>query len=120
MNAEDRNFQRLRRIIDINKELRDCIDRNKITREMILDNQDARWMVSMPLLDITEQISSMPKEFLEKQKIPDFKSITGMRNRLVHGYGEVDYDYIADAIFYDLPELVKRCEEIIRKEISCE
>ena len=51
----DRDLKRLERIIELKNELYDCIERNKITRESILDSQDIRWMVSMPLLDITEQ-----------------------------------------------------------------
>ena len=60
-----------------------------------------------------EELQKLFNVFAEKNKIPDFKSIRGMRNRLVHGYGDIDYDYIADAIFDDLPISVKRCEELI-------
>ena len=111
----NRDLKRLERIIELKNELYDCIERNKITRESILDSQDIRWMVSMPLLDITEQVTSFSDEFLSKYMIPEYKVIKGMRNRLVHGYGDVDYDYIADAIFEDLPELTKKCEEIIKE-----
>lgn len=110
-----RDIQRLERIIQIKKELDECIEENGITREQILDIRDIRWMVSMPLLDITEQVSSLSEEFVTQENVPDFKSIKGMRNRLVHGYGDVDYDYIADAIFDDLPILERRCREIIEK-----
>ncbi len=111
MNSRD--IQRLKRIVEIKAQLDDCIKNNNIGREKILNDRDTRWMVSMPLLDITEQVSSFSQGFAEKNKIPDFKSIRGMRNRLVHGYGDIDYDYIADAIFDDLPISVKRCEELI-------
>lgn len=108
-----RDIQRLERILEIKTDLDDCIAKNGITREKILSNRDTRWMVSMPLLDITEQIAALSQSFTSERAIPDFKSIKGMRNRLVHGYGEVDYDYIADAIFDDLPVLVERCRQII-------
>ena len=70
-------------------------------------------MVSMPLLDITEQVAALSKDFAEENAIPDFKAIKGMRNRLVHAYGDVDYDYISDAIFDDLPILAARCAELL-------
>ena len=109
----ERDVKRLERVIELKNELYDCIERNNITRDSILENQDVRWMVSMPLLDITEQLSSFSKDFLTEFHIPDIKSIKGMRNRLVHGYGDVDYDYIADAIFDDLPELENVCKNIL-------
>ena len=118
MTNSERDIQRLKRVLEIKGELDDCISSNAITRESILSDRDTRWMVSMPLFDITEQVSSLSQDFLEQNDIPDFKSIKGMRNRLVHGYGEVDFDYIADAIFDDLPVLAQRCSEIISEHES--
>ena len=116
MSGHQRDLHRLERILEINDELSDCIKNRGITREMILRDRDIRWMVSMPLVDITEQISALSKDFIEVSDIPDFKSIKGMRNRLVHGYGEVSFEYIADAIFDDLPVLVARCRELINDQ----
>ena len=35
-----------------------------------------------------------------------WRQITGMRNRLVHGYGAVDRDVLWDAVYDDLPNLI--------------
>lgn len=115
MSGYDRDLQRLRRIVELKGELDDCIAARGITREQVISDRDTRWMVSMPLLDITEQVSSLSRQFAEGSDIPDFKSIKGMRNRLVHGYGDVDFDYIADAIFDDLPILAQRCSAILEE-----
>ena len=108
-----RDIRRLERILEVKAELDDCVAGKQVTRDDIIGDRDTRWMVSMPLLDITEQVSALSQGFLNAYPIPDFKSIKGMRNRLVHGYGDVNQGYIADAVFDDLPELAQRCREII-------
>ena len=116
MSVANRDMQRLERILEIKAELDECIASRMISREQILSVRDTRWMVSMPLLDITEQGAALSDGFAAAQAIPDYKSIKGMRNRLVHGYGDVGYDYIADAIFEDLPELESRCRQILDEQ----
>ena len=38
--------------------------------------------------------------------------IIGMRNRLVHGYNEIDFDIVWKTVSEDLPSLVRALEEI--------
>jgi uncharacterized protein with HEPN domain len=45
-------------------------------------------------------------------RIP-WPEIVGMRNRLVHGYDQVDLDVLWDTIEYDLPPLVAELERIL-------
>jgi len=40
----------------------------------------------------------------------------GMRNRLVHGYDQVDLDVLWDTIKYDLPPLIKALEKILESQ----
>jgi uncharacterized protein with HEPN domain len=39
--------------------------------------------------------------------------MTGLRNRLIHGYFDVNLDIVWDTIREDLPPLIKNLEEII-------
>lgn len=41
-------------------------------------------------------------------------SIVGMRNRLIHGYDEVDFDILWDVVTQDLPELISCLERLVR------
>jgi uncharacterized protein with HEPN domain len=45
-------------------------------------------------------------------RIP-WSEIVGMRNRLVHGYDQVDLDVLWDTIEYDLPPLIVELERIL-------
>ncbi len=40
-------------------------------------------------------------------------SIAGMRNRLIHGYDQVDFNVLWDAVQYDLPALIAELERIL-------
>jgi len=46
------------------------------------------------------------------QSIP-WPRIVGMRNRLIHGYDQVDLDILWDTIEYDLPPLIIELEKIL-------
>ncbi len=43
-----------------------------------------------------------------------WKEIVGMRQRLIHGYDNVDYDILWKTITEDLPSLIQALEKILR------
>lgn len=48
-------------------------------------------------------------------KIP-WVEITGLRNRVVHGYDRVDFDVVWATLIDDLPPLIRRLEEFLGAE----
>ncbi|HLA83435.1 MAG TPA: HepT-like ribonuclease domain-containing protein [Thermoguttaceae bacterium] len=42
-----------------------------------------------------------------------WKEIVGTRNRLVHGYDEIDFDVLWQIVAFELPPLVRRLETIV-------
>jgi uncharacterized protein with HEPN domain len=44
-----------------------------------------------------------------------WREMTGMRNRLVHGYASVDHDIVWDVVALDLPELIRTLEAATRR-----
>jgi uncharacterized protein with HEPN domain len=44
-----------------------------------------------------------------------WRQITGMRNRLVHGYGAVDRDVLWDVIHDDLPDLIAKLSQELKE-----
>ena len=51
----------------------------------------------------------------EHPSIP-WPEIIGMRNRLIHGYDDVDLDVLWDTIEFDLPPLVRALQQILESE----
>jgi uncharacterized protein with HEPN domain len=42
--------------------------------------------------------------------------VVGIRNRLIHGYNQVDLDILWDTIEYDLPQLITELEKVLETE----
>lgn len=51
-------------------------------------------------------------QLLAAPKIP-WKSIVGMRNKIAHGYFELDADAVYETIIYDIPKLKAVIDETI-------
>ena len=47
------------------------------------------------------------------EKFPDLRQIVGMRNRLVHGYDQLDLDVVWDATVNHVPKLLKQVEALL-------
>jgi uncharacterized protein with HEPN domain len=66
------------------------------------------------LLEVAgEAAGRVPMDFRDSHpEIPWF-GIVGLRNRLIHGYDEVDYDIVWQILTEDIPSLITRLEEAI-------
>lgn len=74
-------------------------------------------MLELALVRLVEIIGEAASRVSEKGQakhsaIP-WRQIIGMRNRLIHGYEEVDLDVLWDTIEVDLPPLIKEPERIL-------
>jgi len=54
--------------------------------------------------------------FQEKHPQIPWKKMIGLRNRLIHGYFDINLDIVWDTIAEDLPPLVADLEEIISQK----
>ena len=52
---------------------------------------------------------------LELSEIP-WRQIIGMRNRLIHGYDDVDLAIVWDSVQNDLPPLIAQLEQVVPTE----
>ena len=69
------------------------------------------------LLEIVGEAASRVSE-ATRTKYPSiaWPEITGLRNRLVHGYDDVDFDILWDIIQLDLPPLIATLSAILGQE----
>ena len=58
----------------------------------------------------------MGEESITKYHDIPWKKMIGMRNRLIHGYFDIDLDIVWDTIKKDLPPLVQPLHDIIEAE----
>lgn len=65
---------------------------------------------------IGEAANKVTSEFRETYDDIQWKSIIGMRNRLIHGYFDIDLDIVWKTITSDIPILSKKLKRIIEAE----
>lgn len=89
-------------------------DLNKVTNSKI-----SRHAVNMCLVQIGEhcaKIRDINKDFYNNSRLYLYK-IKGMRDRITHSYGHIDYDIIEKVLKEDIPYLRKYIEENINNEV---
>jgi uncharacterized protein with HEPN domain len=82
-----------------------------------LNDADYHNSVALCVLQIGElsvKLSDTFKTETEGEYAP-WTLIKGMRNRLVHGYGEIDYEELWNTAIRDIPYLRQFCEDHISK-----
>lgn len=62
---------------------------------------------------IGEASNKIPDNFKKDYQEIDFKPATNMRNRLIHGYDDINFDFIWTTIKEDLPKLKKQIAELL-------
>lgn len=62
---------------------------------------------------IGEASKNLSPEFKDKHPKIDWKSMIGMRDRLIHGYFGVDYQIVWDVISNEIPPLKHQIEKLI-------
>ena len=80
-----------------------------------LENDRLLNLALVRLLEIIgEAANRVPIEVQEANPIIPWLQIIGLRNRLIHGYDEVDFDILWEIISNDLPRLVKQLDTITK------
>ena len=61
-----------------------------------------------------EGVKRLPSDLLERYPAIPWKEIAGTRDRLIHGYDEVDLQVLWDAVDKDIPELLNTIEKMLQ------
>ena len=73
--------------------------------EVLLDSMMFR------MIQISENAKKLSAEYKKtKSKLP-WDEMSGLRNRIVHDYGNVDLDIVFETLKYDIPELLEQLKE---------
>lgn len=83
-----------------------------LTLEQLEDDETLCDSVLFRLIQISENTKKLTEDFKAKNKVIPWRAIIGMRNRIVHEYGDVEFDVVYDTLVQDVPELCKLLEEL--------
>ena len=98
------------------KKIEATINRIEANYDKYMENYEVKDSIAMEILQIGELANHLSDEFKEKnQKEINWNEIRGMRNRFVHGYGEMDNGKIFDTAVNDIPVLFKFVSKEIEK-----
>ena len=110
----DKNTGIIENIIEHIENIRNAQKRFGDDYNVFVTDKDYFNSVCMSLLQIGELAHHLTTEFTITHANIPWKNIIGLRNVVVHGYGQLDTEMIWSTVTDDIPELCQKCEAIIR------
>jgi uncharacterized protein with HEPN domain len=106
-----KNGQRLYHIIQAGERIFRSID--GITKDDFYANEDKQGNVVRCLEIIGEATNHLSEEILTAHEDIPWHAIVGMRNNLIHGYNEVNYEFVWATVQNDVRPLIDRAKQIL-------
>lgn len=86
----------------------DRVDLEELNKnEVLLDSMLFR------LIQISENAKKLSDGFKEDNSMVPWTAIYGLRNRIVHDYGNVELSIVYDTLIHDIPELLEVIEKLL-------
>ncbi len=78
-----------------------------LSYESLLANEVLLDSIMFRLIQISENSDKLTDEFKDKYSAVPWRAMKGMRNRIVHQYGDVDLSIIYETVLHDIPVLLQ-------------
>lgn len=109
-----------RKNVDFISDIREAINSielytHKIGFDVFLSDKKTQDAVVRNLEIIGEAVKNLSRDFIEKYKDIEWKSIAGLRDKVIHFYFGVNWDIVWDVIEKKLPELKEKIDLILRE-----
>ena len=83
--------------------------------ESLLEDWKATAALERFIEIIGEAVKRLPADLLEEHPVIPWKEIAGTRDHLSHGYDDLDYQVIWDAVKTDIPELLPVVQGMLKR-----
>ncbi len=84
-----------------------------ISLEKLEEDETLRDSMLFRLIQISENSLRLTPEFKRRYEEIPWQAIKGMRNRIVHEYGDVDMSIVYETITKDIPALYEKLESLL-------
>ena len=64
------------------------------------------------LIQVSENSDKLTDGFKTQYSFIPWRALKGMRNRIVHEYGNVDFSVVYDTVENDIPEIIEKLKEL--------
>lgn len=65
------------------------------------------------LIQISENSVKLTAKFKESHNDIPWQAIKGMRNKIVHEYGDVEFDIVYQTVTEDIPEIYEKLDSLV-------
>ena len=112
-----RDYQRLEHIADYCEDVEEALGRIDNDRELFYRDTAIQYSIAFCILQIGELAGKLSPE-LRRETAEDVKwnEIKGMRNIVVHDYGEIKLGIVWDVATEDIPALKNFCERKLAEQ----
>ena len=92
------------------------IGQSNLSKDQLLEDETLKRAVVRSLEIIGEASKKIPADFKLRWDSIEWKSMAGMRDRLIHDYMGINYSIVWDVIKNKIPELSSQISEVIQLE----
>ena len=105
----DKNISIIKHIIEHIENIINAQKRFGNDISIFVSDKDYFNSVCMSLLQIGELSHHLTTDFIKTHSDVPWRNIIGLRNVVVHGYGQLDTETIWMTVISDIPDLYKKC-----------
>lgn len=84
-----------------------------ISQSQLEENEVLVDSVMFRLIQVSENADKLTDGFKARFTAIPWRAIKGLRNRIVHEYGNVDLSIVYDTVSKDIPELLRELKDVI-------